>query len=651
MATDLPPSTPPRRAEKFRARYALNLSPRSVAASSPHSPTFSVNSFRSSPTSSDFSSLPVTPESTSSPPRAPLYRLADRFQLYSSDSVPRVNSECKPALESYRNKELPALPTSIRSPGDSSSSVTATASTRKRRFDESTLAADQASSASPLRSRAKLWTPWGPGKKEKPSNVVSPLALAPAVVLKNAPESDTEFEEDESDGDEDPMMRPPDTWKLPRSFQAPELGLRNGSRQLRCGPWEVPYPISYDKVLMDTDDQTHELVKALIPTRNCLSFYEFAKPPSTVLDLGCGVGRWVVEAANSWRHTRFVGLDLMAIQYDLSGRCFDGIRDRVQWVQTNFLHYQIPFAASTFDYIRMSHVALAVPTEHWRHVIYEIRRVLKPGGVLEWIDEDPVLPLSPNCSARGLERAASLQAEFESLIHARKLHKPATTVKKLLNGRALRMRTTHVTKIRLALPDRDTKLLHQDLESSSFGSVRTFHHHQRSPLRMGKSSTDFFSDNESKNRVPRSANHFMPPGLVVLPEGRLLPLAPSDITTQATRNFQLVLGAAEAIWQRRLFHDPNGANRAEFEQEIWEYERGGCARLHLPAPTWDKLDSETTPIVSVHQHQHPRRQLSLSTLNHRRKAPLSLPYLSPSAAVGSKPTIVRSIFALISVSD
>jgi len=167
---------------------------------------------------------------------------------------------------------------------------------------------------------------------------------------------------------------------------------------------------------------------------------------------------------------------------------------------------------------------------------------------------------------------------------------------------------------------------------------------------MGKSSTDVFSsDNESRKPVPRSVNHFMPPGLVVLPEGRLLPLAPSDITTQATRNFQLVLGAAEAIWQRRLFYDPQGADRAEFEQEIWEYERGGCARLHLPAPTWDKLDSETTPLVPAH---HPRRQPSLSVLNHRRKAPLSLPYLSPSAAVGSsKPTIVRSLFVVISVSD
>lgn len=84
--------------------------------------------------------------------------------------------------------------------------------------------------------------------------------------------------------------------------------------------------------------------------------------------------------------------------------------------------------------------------------------------------------------------------------------------------------------------------------------------------------------------MSRSTNHYMPRGLVVLPEGKLLPLAPSDITAQATRNFQLVLGAAEAIWSRRLFYDPS-ANRAEFEQEIWEYERYVYIRALRGCPT------------------------------------------------------------------
>lgn len=189
---------------------------------------------------------------------------------------------------------------------------------------------------------------------------------------------------------------------------------------------------------------------------------------------------------------------------------------------------------------------------------------------MEWIDEDPILPLSPSCAAKGSRRVASLESEFKSLIKSRRLCKPLTTVTKLLQGRGLGMRTTHVTKIRLGLPKRETKLLHQD--SDSFRSVR-------GRLHVGKSSVSLTNDDGSYAAGPRSTTHYMPRGLAVLPEGRLLPLALFDITTQATRNLQLVLGAAEAIWSRRLSHDPT-ANRAEFEKEIWEYER--CVCLSCP---------------------------------------------------------------------
>jgi SAM-dependent methyltransferase len=38
--------------------------------------------------------------------------------------------------------------------------------------------------------------------------------------------------------------------------------------------------------------------------------------PKRVLDIGCGVGHWVVNAASLWPNTTFVGLDLVAVQPD-----------------------------------------------------------------------------------------------------------------------------------------------------------------------------------------------------------------------------------------------------------------------------------------------------------------------------------------------
>ncbi|KAG8989439.1 hypothetical protein FRB94_007480 [Tulasnella sp. JGI-2019a] len=681
MSAPFLPSTPARAPHKLRAPR-LNFSPLSAPSLSP---TSSVSSLRSSPTSSCYSSSPTTPNHPSPLRGPPLYSLASRFPVDSSDSVSdsmfsRSNSvRSRPCLtadgskstatlgsvsirhggvwedwesqsviadseEGIRSPAIPIISSRLRghaysNSNDSFSSMTAASSIRS---SEDTLVDDV--SGSSFRMPGKLWArPWNSdkGKVKNAGNAngyVGPLAPSPMLDSDIDMEDWENMESDSDDDDDDDMMMVPDNMEFPKSFQPPELTVRNGSRQLRCMPWEIPYPLSYDKVLMDADDHTHELVKALIPTRNGLSFHEFAKSPSAILDLGCGEGRWVVEAAAQWKNARIVGLDLMDIQYELSGKCFDDVRDRIQWVQTNFLEYQLPFKSSTFDYIRMSHVALAIPAQNWKHVIYEIRRVLKRGGVLEWIDEEPIIPLSPATQgSEGLKRPG-LEAEFKSLIRSRKFRKPVATVTKLLKGRAVRMNATHVKKIRLGLPPPGTALRQRN--PNAYGSVRSS---PANSLRKGKPGADYFStmDDENDHVAPSSTNRYMPPGLVVLPEGKLLPLAPSDVTTQATHNSQIVLGAAEAMWSRRVFNDPT-ASREQFEKEIWEYEQGRYSRLHLPSALWDDFNGDTATPPTHQPH-------SLATLNHRRRAPLSLLPLSPSIA--RNPMIVRSLFVLISISD
>lgn len=70
---------------------------------------------------------------------------------------------------------------------------------------------------------------------------------------------------------------------------------------------------------------------------------------------------------------------------------------------------------------------------------------------------------------------------------------------------------------------------------------------------------------------PVNDNHHMPRGLVILPENKLLPLTPADIEAQATRNCQLLLGSAEAMWARREFRGTE-ITREEFDRDIWAYE-------------------------------------------------------------------------------
>lgn len=111
-------------------------------------------------------------------------------------------------------------------------------------------------------------------------------------------------------------------------------------------------------------------------------------------------------------------------------------------------------------------------------MLYEIRRVLKPCGVLEWIDEDPVFPLpvpSPVTGADDIQLARGLEDDFMSLLRGRQLRGSLKTVSKLLKGRALGMGGVHVKKIQLGLP-RPSALLHpkDDDASPSSPGIRSY---------------------------------------------------------------------------------------------------------------------------------------------------------------------------------
>lgn len=76
-----------------------------------------------------------------------------------------------------------------------------------------------------------------------------------------------------------------------------------------------------------------------------ITMHQFDAPPSRVLDLGCGCGLWILEAAQEWKDTQFVGFDIYNKQPDLQrlGNIVDVIKEsglrrispRVHWVHGN----------------------------------------------------------------------------------------------------------------------------------------------------------------------------------------------------------------------------------------------------------------------------------------------------------------------------
>ncbi|KAG6331961.1 hypothetical protein ID866_7124 [Astraeus odoratus] len=154
---------------------------------------------------------------------------------------------------------------------------------------------------------------------------------------------------------------------------------------------EAPYMQAYDRTLLDNDRFSDILLRRLNPNASP-SFLTFEQgAPNSVLDLGCGAGRWAMEAATAWPSALVIGFDLMHPSR-LNGDTPTPMN--LQWRQGNFVKYKLPFPKETFDLVRMANLSLCVPRDRWEHVFEEIRRVLVPGGQVEVIDDHLYFPYS-----------------------------------------------------------------------------------------------------------------------------------------------------------------------------------------------------------------------------------------------------------------
>ncbi len=129
--------------------------------------------------------------------------------------------------------------------------------------------------------------------------------------------------------------------------------------------------------------------------------------PQSILDVGCGTGRWGGEMARLFPQANVVGLDLTPPSAaSLAVTQAQGAPpDNYAFIEGDITK-GLPFTDNSFDFVHMRLVVLALPSNAWAPAIQEIKRVTKPGGWIELVDT-AVTPRAPG-SRQWVEWAQTL---------------------------------------------------------------------------------------------------------------------------------------------------------------------------------------------------------------------------------------------------
>ncbi|KAH8834805.1 hypothetical protein DL96DRAFT_1571791 [Flagelloscypha sp. PMI_526] len=156
------------------------------------------------------------------------------------------------------------------------------------------------------------------------------------------------------------------------------------------------YPLNpYDTTLLKLDELTHGLLRQLT-IANSPSFHAYGNfAPTAVLDVGCGEGHWLLDAAVAWANhgTRITGIDAVDVTKSMWPRAASlRVKDSIQVLRSNFVRDSLPFPDGSFDFVRMANLSLAIPTSQWDSVLREVCRVCAVGGRIEIVEESVIFP-------------------------------------------------------------------------------------------------------------------------------------------------------------------------------------------------------------------------------------------------------------------
>jgi len=101
------------------------------------------------------------------------------------------------------------------------------------------------------------------------------------------------------------------------------------------------------------------------------------------LDVGCGSGSWVIEAAQAYPAMSLVGIDISQrmVDYARAQASSQQVADRVEFLVMDAI-LKLDFPSDSFDLVNMRLGSSFLRTWDWPNVLGELLRVIRPGGIL-----------------------------------------------------------------------------------------------------------------------------------------------------------------------------------------------------------------------------------------------------------------------------